>query len=100
MKKLLLFATFIVSTSKLFGQNYISTTSTSPGNITITHPGTLNVDQGLWVNNGATISSDFADNDPNYSWNSNLSVRNNNNTNSTFSRLSFVSQSGGFGAIS
>jgi hypothetical protein len=57
-------------------------------------------DQNLWVNNGATISSDFSDSDPNLTWNSNLSVRNNNNAINTFSRLTFVSQSGGMGAIS
>jgi hypothetical protein len=62
--------------------------------------GTTFFDQNMWVDKGATISSDFADADPGNSWNSNLSVRNNNNANSTFSRLSFVSQSGGFGAIS
>jgi hypothetical protein len=60
----------------------------------------VNIGRNLWVDKGATISSDFPDNDPNYSWNSNLLVRNNNNTNSTFSRISFLSQSGGFGAIS
>jgi hypothetical protein len=60
----------------------------------------VNIGRNLWVNNGATVSSDFADNDPNYSWNSNLSVRNNNGAINTFSRLSFVSQSGGMGAIS
>jgi hypothetical protein len=57
-------------------------------------------DQNLWVNNGATVSSDFSDSDPNSSWNSNLSVRNNNNAINTFSRLSFISQSGGMGTIS
>ncbi|MCE2896092.1 MAG: hypothetical protein LW721_16800 [Flammeovirgaceae bacterium] len=60
----------------------------------------VNIGRNLWVNNGATISSEFADNDPNYSWNYNLMVRNNNNSINTFSRLSFVSQSGGYGAIS
>ena len=62
--------------------------------------GNLTIGQNLWVNNGATISSDFADSDPNSSWNNNLMVRNNNNSINTFSRLSFVSQSGGYGAIS
>src|SRR5258708_11405017 len=56
--------------------------------------GSTKIDQSLWVDKGATISSDFPDNDPNYSWNYNLMVRNNNNANNTFSRLSFVSQSG------
>ena len=60
----------------------------------------VNIGRSLWVDKGATISSDFADNDPNYSWNYNLMVRNNNNSINTFSRLSFVSQSAGYGAIS
>jgi hypothetical protein len=61
--------------------------------------GNLTVDSYLWVNGGATLSSDFNDTDHNNSWNTNLSVRNNNGNINSFSRLSFVSQSGGFGAI-
>jgi len=57
------------------------------------------VDQDLLVNNGATISSDLPDTNPNSTWSSNLSVRNNNNSTNTFSRLTFVSASGGFGTI-
>jgi hypothetical protein len=100
MRKLMLLTPIIVFTSNAFGQSYVSTTSTSPGSITIVHPGSMKIDQSLWVNNGGTISSDFADSDPNLTWNSNFSVRNNNNAINTFSRLTFVSQSGGFGAIS
>jgi hypothetical protein len=41
MRTLTLFAILIVCLEDAFSQNYISTTSTSPGNIIITHPGTF-----------------------------------------------------------
>jgi hypothetical protein len=62
--------------------------------------GSLTLGSSLTVNSGAIISSDFTDNNPGYSWSSNLSVRNNNDAINTFSRVAFVSQSGGLGAIS
>jgi hypothetical protein len=68
--------------------------------ITVDPEGAVNVAKTLWVERGVTASSDFADADPESSWASSLSVRNNTNTDNTFSRLTFVSQSGGFGTVS
>lgn len=62
--------------------------------------GEVNIDQKLWVNNSAIVSANFSDTDPNSSWNTSFSVRNNNGAVNTYSRLTFVSESGGFGAIS
>src|SRR6185295_20344197 len=55
MKKYVLTSVFIVGASLVFGQNYISTTSTSPGNITITHPGSMNT--GAINSNGNIINT-------------------------------------------
>lgn len=62
--------------------------------------GNLTINGYLWVHGGATISSDFMDTNHNNSWNYNLAVRNNSDLINSFSRLSFVSQSAGLGAIS
>jgi hypothetical protein len=68
--------------------------------MTVNGAGEVRILNNLWVEQGAYISSDFPDSDPGGTWSSNLSVRNNNGADNTFSRLTFVSASGGYGAIS
>jgi hypothetical protein len=68
--------------------------------MTVNGAGEVRILNNLWVEKGAYISSDFPDSDPGGTWSTNLSVRNNNGADNTFSRLAFVSASGGYGAIS
>lgn len=61
--------------------------------------GNTSVNGELFVHEGAQVSSYLTDTNPDFSWGYNLMVRNVNNDVNTFSRLTFVSQSGGMGAI-
>jgi hypothetical protein len=82
------------------GQNVIYSLNGKVGIGTSNPIGTLDVSGNLWAHGGATLSNNFIDTDPGASWSSSVSVRNNNSAVNTFSRLTFVSENGGLGAIS